>query len=47
MNIPALPAVSYMRIVKQFALAKGIKFFTYKDLVNASILYLEYAKFKN
>ena len=44
MNIPAVP---YLTIVKQFALAKGMKFFTWADVVIASKVYLETAKHLN
>lgn len=42
-----LPAIPYIRIVKMFALAKGLKFFTWNDVTKASILYLETAKYLN
>lgn len=42
-----LPAVPYLTIVKQFAIAKGLKFFTWNDMVKASIMYLETAQFLN
>lgn len=44
MNIPAIP---YIMLVRQFALAKGLRFFTWMDFTNASKLYLETAKDNN
>lgn len=41
------PAIPYMLLVKQFALAKGIRFFTWEEMVHAAKLYDEKAQFQN
>lgn len=42
-----VPAIPFMTIVKQFALARGLKFFTCKDQMNAVKYYESVAKILN
>jgi hypothetical protein len=42
-----IPAVQYMIRVKQFAIANGLKFFTWADMKIAIAAYKEYQSFKN
>lgn len=35
----SLPALPFMRLVKMFADAKGLRFFTWKEQINAIVLY--------
>lgn len=45
--IKNLPAVPFMMLVAQFAIANGLKFFTIKDQNNAIELYNQTAKILN
>lgn len=42
-----LPAVPYIQIVKQYALSKGLPFWTLKEIIIASHLYNEHAQRNN
>jgi len=42
-----VPAVPYMHIVKLYALASGLPFFTLKDMITASYNYNLYAQRNN
>lgn len=43
----SVPAIPYMTLVKQFALAKGLRFFTWPEMQHAAILYDIQAKLLN
>lgn len=44
LNVPAIP---YMLLVKQFAMARRLPFFTWEEMKLAAMLYDEKAKMNN
>lgn len=42
-----LPAISYMNCVKQYAIAHGMKFFTWDEMKKAIAAYEQIAAIKN
>ncbi|MFL5809219.1 MAG: hypothetical protein ACJ749_06830 [Flavisolibacter sp.] len=42
-----MKAIPFMALVKQYALARGLDFFTWADMVIAKNLYIEHARINN
>lgn len=47
MWVKSIPAIPYLKAVRQFAFYRGLLVFTWKDLMIARRLYDEEAKVKN